>query len=225
MVVHLLVLGTIMTHQGPSRKHQIRTGGIKTFIHQEILLLPPKVRDHLLHRGVEIMNHTQGSLAYSTKRTLQRCFIVERLTCIRDEDGGDTQGIVDDEHRRCGIPGRVTASLEGSPDATAGERRSIGFLLHEQLSGELLDHATLTIMLDKCIMFLGCSLRKRLEPVGIVCHTILFSPLLHALCHGIGNTSVERCAIVNHVDEFLIDITLQVFVHLGAVEYILAKVL
>ena len=80
-------------------------------------------------------------------------------------------------------------------------------------------------MFDKGIMLLGRSLCQRLEPVGIMCHAVLIGPLLHTLCHGIGDAPVERSSIVDHIDKFLIHITLQILVHLGACEHILTEIL
>ncbi len=118
MVVHLLVLGRVVTHQGAACQQQVGTGGIEAFVDKEILLFPTEVRGNLLHSGVEIMADIDGGHVDGMQGTQQRCFIVEGLTAIGDEDGGDTQRVVDDEHRRCGIPCRVTTGLEGRTDTT-----------------------------------------------------------------------------------------------------------
>ena len=39
MVIHLLVLGTFMAHQGASGKHQVGTRRVQACIHQKVLLL------------------------------------------------------------------------------------------------------------------------------------------------------------------------------------------
>ena len=61
--------------------------------------------------------------------------------------------------------------------------------------------------------------------MGVVGHTILYGPLLDAGCHGVGDGTVEACAIVNHVDQFLVDILGQILVHLLSVEDIFAEIL
>ena len=43
VVIHLLVLGRVMTHQGTACQQQVRTCGIESFIHEEILLFPTEV--------------------------------------------------------------------------------------------------------------------------------------------------------------------------------------
>ena len=82
VVVHLLVLGRVVSHQCSSCQQQIGTGSIESFIHQEILLFPTQVGSHLLHAGVEVMTHIRCCYVHSMERTFQRCFIVERLTAI-----------------------------------------------------------------------------------------------------------------------------------------------
>ena len=104
VVVHLLVLGRIVTHQGAACQHQVRTCSIQALIYQEVLLLPTEVGNNLLDIWVEIVANLCGSYVYSMQCTEQWSLIVESLTCIRDEDCRDTECIVDDEYRRCWIP-------------------------------------------------------------------------------------------------------------------------
>ena len=78
-------------------------------------------------------------------------------------------------------------------------------------------------MLDECVVLLGSTFGERLEPVRVVCHSVLVGPLLHAFCHGVGYRTVEPAAVVDDVDEFLIDIARQVFVHLRTVEHVLSE--
>ena len=120
----------------------------------------------------------------------QGSLIVEGLTCIGDEDGGDTKGVVDDEHGRRGIPSRIAAGLEGVADTSIGERRGVGLLLDEQFAAEVLHHASLAIVLHEGIVLLGSTLRQWLEPVGIVGGTHLQGPLFHTLGHGISDAAV-----------------------------------
>ena len=46
-------------------------------------------------------------------------------------------------------------------------------LLHQQLSAELLDHASVAVVLHEGIVLLGRAIRQRLEPVCIVGDTLL----------------------------------------------------
>ena len=83
---------------------------------------------------------------------------------------------------------------------------------------ELFHHTTLTVVLDERVVLLGCSLRQRLEPVGVVGDTILCGPLLHAGSDNIGNLTIQTGTVVHHVDHLLKDILRQILVHLLTVE-------
>ena len=78
-------------------------------------------------------------------------------------------------------------------------------------------------MLDKGIVLLCRSLCQRLEPVSIVCDTILVGPLLHACCHCIGNAAVELCTVVDNINKFVIHFRRKIFVHLLTVEHFLTE--
>ena len=80
-------------------------------------------------------------------------------------------------------------------------------------------------MLDEGIVLLGCSLGEWLEPVCVVCHAILVSPLLDALCYCVSDRTVESSAVVDNINEFLIDITWKILVHFCTVEYVLSEIL
>ena len=180
VVIHLLVFGRVVAHEGTACEQQVGAGCIEALIYEEVLLLPAEVALNLLHCGIEIVAYLCGSYVDGMQGALQRSLVVESFTTIGDEDGGDTQRIVDDKDGRCGIPGRVAAGLEGGADTARGEGRGIGLLLDEQLTSELLDHAALAIVLDERVVLLGRSFRQRLEPVGVVGNAVLYGPLLHA---------------------------------------------
>ena len=57
----------------------------------------------------------------------------------------------------------------------------------------------------------------------VVCNTVLVGPLLDALCHSVGNRTVETGAVVDNVDELLVYVARQILVHLGTVEYVLSE--
>ena len=90
----------------------------------------------------------------------------------------------------------------------------------EQFAAELLDHASLAVVLDESVVFLGSAFGEGLEPVGIVGHAVFLCPLSDAFGHRIGDGAVEAHTVVDDVDQFLIDITGKVFVHLVAGEHI-----
>ena len=224
VVVHLLILRTLVTHQRTARHQQVGAGGVKTFVDEEVFLFPAEVHLYLAHIVVEEAADVFGGLRNGVERTEQRGFVVERLAGVGDEDGGDTEGIVDDEHGRGRIPGAVASGFEGVSDAAVGERRGVGFLLYEQLAAESLHHTTLTVVLHEGIMLLGRTLGERLEPVGVVGDAHLLGPLLHPFGDGVGDGTVETGTVVDDVDEFVIHFCGQVFVHFFAVEHVLAEV-
>ena len=121
MVVHLLVLRRVVSHQGTACEHQVRASRIETLIYQEVLLLPSEIGLHLLYLWVEVVAHLGSRLAQGMERAEQWSFVVQSLTGIRNKDGRDTEGIVDDEHRRCRIPCRIATSLEGVADTAVRE--------------------------------------------------------------------------------------------------------
>ena len=149
MVIHLLVLCRIVTHQRATRQQQVGTGSIEALVHEEILLFPAKVRRHFFYRRVEIVAHVRRSHVDGMEGTQQWSLVVECLTAIRYEDGGNTQCVVDDKDRRRGVPCRIATSFERRADSTAGERRRIRFLLDKQLAGKVFHHASFTIVHDK----------------------------------------------------------------------------
>ena len=149
VVVHLLVLGRIVAHQGATSQQQVGTGCIKSFVYQEVLLLPTQVADYLLHLGVKVMANLGSSHIHSLQGAQQGSLVVKCLTTIRYKYGRNNQGIVHNEDGTCGIPSRITASLECATDTTAGEAGSIRFLLNQQLAAELLYHTALTVVFNE----------------------------------------------------------------------------
>ena len=112
VVVHLLVLGRIMSHQGASCEQQVRTCGIQAFVNQEILLFPTQVSRYAGHIGVKIVTYSRCSLVYSSKSLFERCFIVKGLTSVTYKDGWNHQRVAYNKHRRSRVPSRITTGFE-----------------------------------------------------------------------------------------------------------------
>ena len=121
MVVHLLVLGTLVAHECAACEHEVGAGRVEAFIHEEIFLFPSQVTRHLCHIVIEELAHVGGGAIHGMKGAEQRGLVVEGLTGVGDEDGGDAERIVDDEHGRRGVPRRISAGLEGVAYAAVGE--------------------------------------------------------------------------------------------------------
>ena len=225
VVVHLLIFGRVVSHERAACQQQVGTCGIESFIHEEVLLLPAEIARHLLHGRIEVVTNLSCSHVDGFQGTQEGRFVVERLAAITDEYSGDDERVVDDEDRACGVPCRITTSLEGGANAATWERRGVGFLLNEELTAEFLNHASFTIMFDERVMFLGRAFCQGLEPVRIVRHAVLLGPRHHAGSHSIGHLAVEAGTIVDDIYHFIINVLRQVFIHLLAIEDMLAKVL
>ena len=79
-------------------------------------------------------------------------------------------------------------------------------------------------MLHEGVVLLGSAFGEGLEPVGVVGDAMLHGPLLHTLCHCIGNGAVESGPVVDDIDEFLIHVGGQILIHLLACEDVFAEV-
>ena len=80
-------------------------------------------------------------------------------------------------------------------------------------------------MLDKRVVLLGSTFGQGLEPVSIVSYAILGSPLLDTSSYSVGNSTIQTCAIVHHVNHFLVHVFRQVLVHFLTVKDLLAEIL
>ena len=80
-------------------------------------------------------------------------------------------------------------------------------------------------MLYERVMLLGCSFGQWLEPVRVMRHAILRSPLFHAYSDSIGHAAVQTGTVVNDVKHLLVDLLGQVLIHLLAVKHFLSKIL
>ena len=75
------------------------------------------------------------------------------------------------------------------------------------------------------VVLLGSALRQRLEPVRIVCHAILRSPLLHAGSNSVSYVTFQTCTVVDDINHLFIDILWKIFIHLLTVEHLATVIL
>ena len=104
MILELLRLGAIMSHERTTGEHQIRTGVIKRFIHQEILLFPAEVRVYVFDLFIKVRAHLTRGMTERCRGADERRLIIERLTRICHKDGRDKKSVTDEEDRRRRIP-------------------------------------------------------------------------------------------------------------------------
>ena len=82
VVVHLLVLGRVVTHKCASGEHEVGTCRVQSFVNEEVLLLPTEVRDDLLHFRIEVVANLSGCNIHSMQRAQKRSLVVESLACV-----------------------------------------------------------------------------------------------------------------------------------------------
>ena len=223
VVVHLLVLRTIVTEERAPCHKQIGACCIESFIDKEVFLLPAEIADDLLDVGIEITCHLRCRLIDGLERFLEGRLVVKGFAGIRNEDGGNHQGVAEDEDRACRVPCTIATRLKRGAYASAGERTGIRLLLHELLAGKLFYHATLAIVLYKTVVLLGRAFGERLEPMSAMRCPQFHRPLLHAGSHSIGSCHVEHRLALDDVAHLLINISRQVLLHLLPVENVFGK--
>ena len=190
MVIHLLIFSALMPHQGSARQHQIWACRIESFIYQEILLFPSKIYLYLSNVIIEQTANICCRFIYCMKCPQQRSFVVQSFACIGNKDSRDAECIINNEHRTCWVPSRITTSLKGVANTTIRETGSIWLLLNKEFPREHLHHTTLAIVLYKSIMLFSRTFCQRLEPMGVMGCAHFHSPLLHALGYLICNATV-----------------------------------
>ena len=219
VVVQLLVLRRGVAHQGAAGDAEVRAGIVKGSIYQEVFLFPAQVGIYSLHFWHEHLAHFGSSLVDSSQCLEQWSLVVECLSGVRDKDGRDTQGLVDDEGRRRYIPSGISACFERVADTPVREARCIRFLLDEQLARESFDDVAIVVEFDESVVLLGRAFSKGLEPVCIVSYIICLCPALHAVGNHVGHFSVEGNTFLDGIDHSLVSFARKEFLHLLTVEY------
>nr|GFB94229.1 hypothetical protein [Tanacetum cinerariifolium] len=106
---------------------------------------------HALHVFVEVLAHIHGGFFEHGQRLEQRGFVVERLAGVGHKNRGDAQRFgaygFNDKGGRSGVPGGVAAGLEGVAQATVGEARSVGLLLHQGRALEVFNRPSVRVEL------------------------------------------------------------------------------
>ena len=77
VVVHLLVLCRVVSHERAARKHEVGAGCIQSFVNEEVLLFPSEVGCNLLHFGVEVVANVRCRNVYGVEGSQQRSLVVE----------------------------------------------------------------------------------------------------------------------------------------------------
>ena len=174
---------------------------------------------------VEIVTNLFRRFVQCFDRTYQRCFVVESLAGIGDEDCRDTEGVVYNKCGGGGVPGRITAGFERVAQSAVGEAGRIRFLLCEQFAAKFFNHTAVTVVFDKSVVFFGCPVGQGLEPVCIMGNSFFQCPHTHTGCHMVGYFAVDRCSVINGVGQGFVRFLGEILLHSLAVKYVLAIVL
>ena len=82
VVVHLLVLGRVVTHKSAPCQQQVWAGRVESFVNEEVLLFPAKVACYLLYSRVEVLANLCGGYVDCMEGTQQRSLVIEGFTSI-----------------------------------------------------------------------------------------------------------------------------------------------
>ena len=82
VVVQLLVLGRIVSHQRAAGDHEVRTGGIERLVDEEVLLLPSEIGVDFADRRIEKPADGQGCIRNGLEGALERSLVVKGLARV-----------------------------------------------------------------------------------------------------------------------------------------------
>ena len=122
VLLKLLALCRRAAKERAPREDEVRTGLIVLLANEEVLLLGTDSGEDTLWFATKQGKHALGLYLKGVLRAQQRCLLVECLTGVGDERGGNAEHLVLDEGGAHGIPYGVSAGLEGGPEASRGER-------------------------------------------------------------------------------------------------------
>ena len=162
--------------------------------------------------------------------TKKRCFLIQRLACIRAECRRDIENssgplwILFHKCRRSTIPRCIAPCLKRRSESSRRERRCVRFSLNQFFTREL--HQYLPIRSgrrNKRIMFLCCRSGKRLKPVRIMSCTFFNRPLFHLMRYYIGRCRCQFFPLFNCFLQFLVSFFRKTFLHDSIIKYIFPK--
>ncbi len=204
MVLQLLALGGPRPEQGAPGKEQVPPLAVHILVNQEILLFRTHGAQNALGFHAEQLQHPDGLLAEGLHGAEQRGFLVQNLSPVGAEGGGDAQDAVLDKGVGGGIPGGVAPGLKGSPQSAGGEAGSIRLPLDKLLAGELHDDLAIIGGGNKAVVLFGGYTGHGLEPVGVMGDALFDGPVLHGVGHNVGHLQVQGSAVFDGALERLI---------------------
>ena len=224
MVVQFLTLGGLGTEQGTAAELQVFTALVDGLVDQEVLLLRAYLRDHMTCLGVaEQTQNTDALTVQQLHGAQQRRLLVQRVTAVGAENGGDIEGLVLDKGVRGGIPCGVAASLEGGAQTAGREGGSVRFAAGQLLAGQFHQNLTIAGGHDKAVVLFGGKTGHGLEPVGVVGCALFDGPVLHDSSDFRCQRTVQRGALHQTLLQSGIGIRTQTLSHLLVIKYHASK--
>ena len=195
MVLQLLAAGGLGAEQGPAGHAQVLTLVIQFLVNEEILLLGAHLGGDPLGLGVAEQSKDADGLAGDLIHGAQQGgLLIQRMTGVRAENGGDAEGTFLDECEGGGVPSGIAASFKGGAEAAGGEGGGVRLAPDQLLAGELHDDLAAAHGRDKAIVLLGGDAGHGLEPMGEMGGALFHGPLLHGLGDLIGGGNIQRGA-------------------------------
>ena len=213
-----------MSDEGTVGEHQVGTLRVQVLVDQEVLLLPSEIGVGDLAGHAHDGQQLAGGLGHGGVGFQEGGLVVEGLSCVGNEHGGDTERISDDEGGGGGVPCGIAPGLEGVPQSSAGERGCVRLLLAQQLSAELLDGFVTGARVGEGVVLLRGTAGKGLEPVGVVGYPAVDGPSLHTGRNILGDGGIEGCTPLDGLVDGPAGVGIEVLPHSRPVEYVASVV-
>ena len=226
LVVQFLSLRRHCTEQGTTGHDQVFTLIVHLLVDQEVFLFRTYSRGDLGCGGVaEQTQNADCLLAQSVHGTQQRCFLVQCFTGVGNEYGRDIQRAFLDEAVGSRIPCGIASCRAGFTQTAGRERRSVRFALDQFLAGEVHNYHAVVSGADKGIVLFSSRTGHRLEPVGVMCGTVLDRPILNGICNHICIGGIQRSPHFAGLGHCLINRLRESCLHDFVIEDVACKVL
>ena len=225
VVVELLTLCRGCAKQRTARHGQVGSRRIQRLVHDEVLLLPTQGGIDLGDVLVEVLTHRRGCRVHCRQRLQEGHLVVEGVSGVADEDGGDAKRFSPHKRGRSGVPQRVTTGLKRVANAAAWERRGVGFLLHEQGSIELFNGTPIGCGRDEAVVLFRRASGQGLEPVRIVRRTAADCPLLHGRRRLVCHFAADGGSLFHGLHDAVVGFVREVRTHHVKVEHVFTEVL
>ena len=191
VVVKFLSLGSRSAKQRSASEDQVLSLIIGSLVYQEVLLLSAYGCNYSLCGGIaEKSEYSQSCVGNNVHGAKQRSFLIQRFTGVGIECGRDIKRTALYECIGGRIPCGIASRLERCSDTAGREAGRIGLALDKLLAGELHDNSAVAHRGDEAVVLLSGDTGHRLEPVCVMCCTLLDRPVLHCACNYVGNAAV-----------------------------------